>query len=114
MDEDPKVGKPVIRWGDRILLFVLCLVFFFGFGSAYYAINEWQPADTFEHILKFSGRELTMTLLLFALLVMIRCFVSTTRLESALASITFKVLIAVMLVACAITALLVLAFSATF
>ena len=116
MSEDPKARQKIIniRPGDRFPLFLLCLIFIVGFGSAYYAINEWQPSDTFEQVVKFLGRELSMTLLLFALLVIIRCFVSTVRLENTLASVTLKVLIAMMFVISAITALLFLALLAAF
>jgi NADH:ubiquinone oxidoreductase subunit H len=115
MSEGPKARPTIIhiRPGDRVPLLLLCLIFIAGFGGAYYAINEWKPSDTFERALKFLGQELSLTLLLFASLVIIRCFVSSERLEKALSSITWKVLIAMTLVACAITALLILVSLAT-
>jgi hypothetical protein len=110
MSEDPKARQSIIhiRPGDRFPLFLLSLVFIFFFGAIYYAIDIWQPNDSFERVLKNLGCELSMTLLLFASLVMIRCLVSTTKLDNILASVTWKVLIAMMLVGCAIASLLIL------
>ena len=109
MSEDPKDGKPLIRQGHRIPLLLLCVIFAVGFGSTYYAINLWQPNDSFEKVLKFLGHELNMTLLLFTMLVIIHCFVSTPRLEKKLASTALKVILAMTLIACALTALMFLA-----
>ena len=111
MNKDSKVRPKIIRIGpgDRLLLVLLSLVFIVGFGSAYYALTEWLPSDTFGRAVKFVGRELSLTLLLFAFLVITRCFISTPELERKLASITLKILVAMTLLGCALTALFFLA-----
>ena len=108
MDDNPKFG-PLIQRGDKPLLILLCLIFAVGFGSTYYAISLWQPQDAFEAVLKFIGRELNLTLLLFTALVALRCFISTPKLEKKLAATSLKVLIGMMLVACAVASLIILA-----
>jgi hypothetical protein len=108
MNIKEKTGWVVIRLGDKFLLLPLTLAFALGFGTAFYAIAQWQPENGFDRSLKFMGQELSLTLLLFSALVFIRCFISTKKLDSALASITRKVVIAMMLIGCALTALLFL------
>ena len=108
MDDNPKFS-PLIERGDKLLLFLLCLIFAVGFGSSYYAMSLWQPQDTFETVLKFMGRELNFTLLLFTALVALRCFISTPKLEKKLAATSLKVLIGMMLVGCAVASLIILA-----
>ena len=114
MGEDPRIRKVIIRIrpGERFPLFLLCLIFAVGFGSTYYAMSLWQPNDSFERVLKFLGCELILTLLFFAALVALRCFVSTPQLERKLASATLKVVITMTLVGCAVAALLFLALMA--
>jgi hypothetical protein len=107
-------AKNKIKIEDRILILVLCVVFTIGFGSAYFAINAWQPNDTFERVLKFLGREIGGTILLFTCLVFIRCFISSPQLDKKLDSVTMKMLVSTMLVACALTVLLFLALLSNF
>ncbi len=116
MSEDPKTRQTLIRIrpGDRLPLFLLSLIFIFAFGCFYYAIGEWQPTDTGERVVKFLGREMSLTLVFFAALVFIRCFVSSVRLENVLSSVTRKILIAMMLVVCALAALFILVFLNSF
>jgi hypothetical protein len=109
MNEEFKNKGPLIRRGDRLPLLLLWVIFAVGFGSTYYAINLWQPNDTFERVVKFLLHELNMTLLFFIVLVAIRCFVSTPQLDKKLASISLKVIICMTLVNCAIGALILLA-----
>ena len=108
MNEDPKNRLVVIRRGDKFLLLPLSFAFAFGFGVAFYAIDQWQPDDNFDGILRFAGKELTMTLTLFSLLVFIRCFVSNDWMENVLASVTRKALTATMLIACALMSIIFL------
>jgi hypothetical protein len=109
MNEEFKNRGPLIRPGDRFLLLLLCVIFVVGFGATYYAINLWQPNDTFERVVKFLLHELNMTLLFFTVLVAIRCLITSPQLEKKLASTALKVIIGMTLVCCAVTALILLA-----
>jgi hypothetical protein len=114
MNVEPEGKKPFIGRGDRALLILLCVVFAIGFGGAHFVINSWQPNDNFESFLKYFGREVSATLLLFTSLVAIRCIISTPQLDKKLATVTLKVIVSMTLIGCAITASLLLALFAQF
>lgn len=108
MNEDQKKNLIVIRSGDKFLLLPLSFAFSIGFGVAFYVIHQWQPDDDFNRVMKFLGKELSMTLALFSFLVFIRCFISNQWIEGVLTSATRKALVAVLLIACALVSVMFL------